>query len=239
MVLYVYAALVTVASLLGGRYWLRAVYGSAPRTVFLTWVVALPGSFLVNPYLKKPVGNLLGFPALLDSERALDQIVGVAGSNCLAPVFEESYKFLPVLVLFLLGRLRTRKGCLVAGLVSGFGFGLGEAWYLAGVVPHMPQFDPGHHFLYYSGFFFERSVVVLIHAMLTAIVADGLFQRTTWRRLADAMGLHYVLNSGAALYVLGYIGVNLAYLPIVLSMLWVFRRYKSIESSYMSETFPG
>jgi len=170
----------------------------------------------------------------MDSSSLTERVLGGLTATGLAPLVEEPWKFLLVAVCFLAGACRGRKEVLQLGLIAGFGYGVGEIWYLARVLPRTPQFEPGHPFWYYSGFMSERIAVAFVHALLTGIVADAIYQRRFVRGALIAMAYHYLLNIPAMLFQDGWVTGSLASVLILGMFIVIFRHFQRIEARFIA-----
>lgn len=234
MILTWYAAAATVFSTLIGAYWLRAVYGW-PRQRWWTAVLwTFPGAFIANPLIKAPIARGSGLLRLMDGDGLPGRIAGAVAANALAPLVEEPWKFLPVIVCFFAGACRERRETLQLALIAGFGYGVGEIWYLARVLPMTPQFEAGHPFWHYSGFMGERIATTFVHALLTAIVADALLRRRFIRGALTVMAYHYLLNVPALLFQEGWLPSVFASLGVLGMFIVIFRHFQRIETRFIA-----
>jgi uncharacterized membrane protein YhfC len=170
------------------------------------WLVlaGFPFSFIVNRLIKVPVITGLaawtGVPLKIGFDVPFWFII-VVWLN--APIFEEAIKLLPLLIPASRVFLRDTAQALWAGLALGFGFGLGEAAYLAYGIAQSPAYNtlPWYAF---TGFASERLIVTFGHGLLTSAAVLGLHYRRKRALFGylTAVGLHALINLGPILLAL-------------------------------------
>ena len=215
----------------GRRYWPLLLLG-------------LPLSFLINRLVKGPLIQAVvastGVSPALDSASPLWFALLILMT---APLFEELVKLLPFMLAVARRHLAQPWSGLWAGLALGMSFGLGEAAYIAYGIAQAPQYQsmPSHLF---TGYLFERLMVIFLHGFLTAIAASGL--ASNWgraiSRLLTAMGLHALANAGIVISHLGWISLAWVQVPLFLAILLsviYFERLRRRELAHMpSEDSP-
>jgi hypothetical protein len=170
------------------------------------WLIlaGLPLSLIVNHYIKTPVIASLATATQTPLRLAPEAPVWFLLAIWLnAPVFEEAIKVLPMVLPASRAFLGDASQALYAGLALGFGFGLGEAAYLAYGIAQSSEYSqlPWHMF---TGFAFERSVVTFAHGWITSIVVLGIHlgKRKTLLGYLTAVGFHALINLGPILLAL-------------------------------------
>lgn len=200
-------------------------------------LLGLPLSFLINRLVKGPLIQAVvastGVSPALDAASPLWFALFVLMT---APFFEELVKLLPLVLPVARRHLARPWSGLWAGLALGMSFGLGEAAYIAYGIAQAPQYQsmPSHLF---TGYLFERLMVIFLHGFLTAIAASGLASSWGWAmlRLLVAMGLHALANSGIVLNHLSWIPLAWVQAPLLLAILVAvlyFERLRRRELAY-------
>lgn len=226
-----------IATVVAAGIWVLpcTVLAGIHRRLALLTLLSLPFSALINLLVKTP------------ALKALSQAFGYQSSIgpppffwmcCLftAPLTEEAIKAVPCLIPPLRRLVRARGAAFWSGLFLGLGFGLGEIWYLAWSIAQMPEYA-GLAWWDYTGFLTERTLVTLIHGIMTAVVVTGIARgrRQGWIGFVSAMGLHAFTNLGAVLYQANQIPVNLAgawiFLPFTLLVLLFIHMYRQNQQA--------
>jgi uncharacterized membrane protein YhfC len=170
------------------------------------WLVlaGLPLSLIVNRLIKVPVitgiATWTGIPLKLGLEAPLWFIIAIWLA---APIFEEAIKVLPMVIPASRAFLHNSSQALWAGLALGFGFGLGEAAYLAHGIAQSPAYHTIPWYMF-TGFASERLIVTLGHGLLTAAAVLGLYygRKRALLGYLMAVGLHALINLGPILLAL-------------------------------------
>lgn len=201
---------------------------------YLYFIITFPLSALVNLSIKKQIGLTLYSLFHLDETPKLWPIWFLAIANLIAPLTEEAIKLLPVIFSKIRKSLQEKRQAFVYGMLLGTGFGIGEVWYLAyALTLSKPEVVSGP-FLSLIGFFSERIAAVLIHGLLTTIVLLG-FKRNFLKSYFVAVGFHYLVNVGPALYQKGVISLILVTIPVVISVILLFSYVFKIERQLRKE----
>src|SRR5579872_1516364 len=192
--LYVAAGLTSLFSLLViAGFILNGTPRANWRFLATVMAVHLPMSLIAFYWLRLPVKGWLA--GQLGPESALFAFL----DTCFAPLTEEPAKLW--LLLFPWFRLRLRQqNAPYVGLAIGLGFGISEAWMIAGLISEEPQIAgiPWYAFGTLNGFMTERFMVCVHHGVFTA-AALRLFHRAPLGGVLCAMGLHYLGNFPIAL----------------------------------------
>jgi hypothetical protein len=192
--LYVAAALTSFfALLIIGSFILKGTRRADWRFVATVMAVHLPMSIIAFHWLRLPVKGWLA--GQLEPESALFAFL----DTCFAPLTEEPAKLWLLLFPWFRARLRQQNAPYL-GLAIGLGFGISEAWMVAGLISGDPQIAgiPWYGFGTLNGFMTERFMVCIHHGVFTA-AALRLFHRAPLRGILCAMGLHYLGNFPIAL----------------------------------------
>lgn len=214
------AVIVTCLWLAVALYLLRRKAGGFfPYVWFILLGALLP--VVVNLYLKAPFIRWLAQAGQVPAGQGLagTPIWFLIALWLVSPVFEEAIKSAPGVFPPGSRLLDTPKKALWLGLSLGFGFGLGEVWYIAWSVA-VSGMTIGLPWTAFTGFAIERAMVVPGHAMMTAIAVLGFQRRGGWAiwGYLIAVGLHALLNSGAMLAQLGMIQMGWAELPLLVGL---------------------
>lgn len=168
-------------------FWRRS---TEDRRLLLVILIAnLPMSAMAFHGARRPIESWLA-SALQDHQGLLTCI-----RLCYAPLTEEPAKLL-VLVVPLVWRRVTRTNLVHVALAIGLGFGIGEAWMLAGLLSAKPEIAamPWYGL---QGFIMERTLVCMTHAAFTSMALLGLIQRRWGLGLcgiAAGMACHFATN---------------------------------------------
>ncbi|ADQ40265.1 hypothetical protein Calkr_0739 [Caldicellulosiruptor acetigenus I77R1B] len=160
--------------------------------------------------LSCPIVNLLVKAPLL---KILKEVFNIHGNTTLkAPIgyliififlpsiTEETIKILPSFFLKLYNV--DSKTLLRIAYILGFGFGIGEIWYIAYGISKNPSMA-GYPFFLFGGFATERFLCVIIHAGLTVVALTGLkkdIKSFSFLNLVFAILLHTAVNISAFTY---------------------------------------
>jgi len=107
------------------------------------------------------------------------------------------------------------------GMMSGFGFGVGEIWALALLVLLNQPELAWYPWFFYQGFIIERFEVVFVHGFLALVSYWGYWRLLPASYLA-AVGLHAVLNAPVFWLQLGLVSVQVVSLYVTLFSLGAF-----------------
>ena len=124
--------------------------------------------------LQLPMCALAFFLVRLPVKQAIEMVVDpaapayVVASTLYAPLTEEPAK-LWLLLLPWFRRMLTRQSAPRLGIATGLGFGIGEMWFIAGLVAQDPRIAalPWHEL---GGFINERLMVCFMHGVFTTTV---------------------------------------------------------------------
>ncbi len=200
----------------------------------------LPLSGLINLSIKKSIGLTLCRLLNLNEDITLWPLWFLFIANFISPLTEEAIKILPLIFSSVRNFLKDKKKALAFGQLFGFGFGIGEAWYLAILFTlQMPELAKGD-FWYLLGFFSERSMAIVSHGLLTTIVLIG-FKETLPKYYLIAVLFHYLMNLGPALYQKRLISAVIAYIPLIITFLvlfiYVFKIEKQLRKEFPSQIY--
>jgi len=154
---------------------------------------------------------------------------------------EEAAKLLQLTLPGVRAGLSTRESFLRTGMAAGFGFGLGEAWYVAWGISRTAVYS-SLPFNGLTGYISERLMMTFAHAVLTALAVTGFSGRSSTRSPAgsptafsaasgyiQAVGIHALINLGPLAYGLGLIGApvrSLLTLTSIAALIVVFDRVR-------------
>jgi hypothetical protein len=108
-----------------------------------------------------------------------------------APLTEEPAKWISLIPLFLLARIKNDNKAVWA-ICLGIGFGIGEIFFLAQTIAINPQ-NAGLPWYYSSGFIMERLMVSFIHSAFYMIAIEAIINHKYWLVLL-APFFHWLLN---------------------------------------------
>lgn len=211
-------------------------------------LMGIPLSALVNILVKGPlavwVGDQSGYGIAFAIGVPLWLLLFYA---FLAPVTEEAIKVTPLLLPPLRRLIDSKIAALWAGFALGIGFGLGEVLYLGYSYSQVPDYAtiPWYAF---TGFLIERMLAVFAHGVLTSIFVAGMSHGVKWGLIAYlvSVGLHFILNLGAALLPMGLIDVATVWMLLIATVMVfavifeVLRRYLGRKPAALpnTELFP-
>ncbi len=189
----------------------------------------------VNLLIKKPLLGAALTALNFKSEPQFWQLWFLGVSLFLAPITEEAIKILPMISKAMRRHLLPEWRAYGTGFALGFGFGIGEIWYLAwGFTQKMPELANGPLFQLF-GFLGERFLASFVHAFLTAIVVSGMTKKKGWQAYAVAVALHAFVNVGPALFQAKIISPVLVSIPMTFSILtlilYAFRTERNTRRS--------
>ena len=138
---------------------------------FITLILGLPLSYLVNEYVKLPLFIETGLRSkqLAGSLTFIDSIIWViiVGST------EEIIKIIVFLICVFFDKDLNYKNKIGLGWAVGIGFGIGEMLYLGYSLVFDPSY-PSDVFLWLQGFCVERFFVTFAHAFFVLVVLKEL-----------------------------------------------------------------
>lgn len=115
----------------------------------------------------------------------------------------------------------TQRRLRATGMMSGFGFGVGEIWALALLVLLYQPELAWYPWFWYQGFIIERFEVVFVHGFLALVSYWGYWRLLPASYLA-AVGLHAVLNAPVIWLGLGLVSAAAVSLYVTLFSLGAF-----------------
>ena len=186
--LYIAAIITSALSLMfiGGLLFLRAPKEQRP---ILGWLllVMLPMNAIAFYLVRMPVDGWLC--SVLAKQAGVHQFI----RTFYAPITEEAAKLWPLLIPFFYRRMKSVPIYRVA-LAVGLGFGIGEAWTVAGLVSKSPEMAEYPWYLL-GGYMSERMMVCVMHSAFTASALVLMFQRKrVFLGLLACMLLHFLGN---------------------------------------------
>lgn len=155
------------------------------RLIWLTFLFALPLQPLAFYCVRLPLDHWL--VAWLGSGSSSYQWL----TSLYAPLTEEPAKLLLLLVPAIYRDIRVENFIRYAFAI-GFGFAIGEMWFIAERITHVPQLVtlPFHQF---GGYACERLMTCVFHSAFVAVVLWGLRRRFVLG-FTGAMALHWLGN---------------------------------------------
>jgi hypothetical protein len=192
--------------------------------VWLAFLIQLPMSLLLNLTVKSWLSNAiagLAWPLLPTLGLLL----------LVAPFTEEAAKLAGLPVALRASPFRkdatlalgsgTRRRLQATGMMSGFGFGVGEIWALVALILLYQPWHGVYPWFFYQGFIIERFEVVIAHGFL-ALVAYWGYPRLLPASYFVAVGLHAALNAPIVLFNLGLVDAMAVFLYVALFSLGAF-----------------
>lgn len=166
-----------------GVLWLSA-QASDRRVLAIAFLVALPLQPLAFYFLRLPIDGMVRAGFGLGT-------VWIVASQFYAPLTEEPAKWL-VLAVPAVRRALTPRNAVPLALAIGFGFAIGEIWFLANALaPNTPDLP----FWMFNGFMIERLEGCFLHATFVALpVASIALGRSFWPGAVTGMALHFITN---------------------------------------------
>lgn len=156
------------------------------KFLLLLFLLELPLAFAAFYLLRMPILDQL-FRLIFGTGT---EIYGFM-RNFYAPLTEEPFKLLPLLIPFIYNKI-SKENFVMAAMAIGLGFGVGEAWLVGGFISQNSQYA-GMPCYYFTGFINERFMVCIMHAGMTAFALNRPWGRLIWGILG-AMGLHFIGN---------------------------------------------
>jgi len=232
-------AVITLAASAG--LWGGLVYFLSGRRSAYLWLIlsGLPLSALVNLCVKKPLGlTVSAWAGIPPPWGPTSPVWFLTFLLLLSPVFEEPVKLLPLLFPSARRTLSGKGAALWAGMALGIGYGLGEATYLAYGIARNPHFARMAWYLF-TGYFGERLIVCFLHGVMTAVAVSGIRRGLGPGVLGvlAAMGLHGLINIGAALYQFKVIPLAATQLPFIASLILLVIIFEGLRRTASRE--PG
>jgi uncharacterized membrane protein YhfC len=198
--------------------------------LIICFLVSLPMSPAANLALKQPVLGWLQRVLAVSRDVATWPLwFGLLGLLVVA-VTEETVKVLALLVPRLRNLSRTQRGAALICLAVGFGFGFGEALFLAWqIYMHRPDLA-ALPFYKLSGFIGERTAVMLLHS---AFLVFPLSQLSAGRfrfifGVITAILAHALVDLPAGLYqmkVIGFYATGIFVAVPFIALIWFLLRF--------------
>jgi RsiW-degrading membrane proteinase PrsW (M82 family) len=223
-----------------GAVWVAAYMPSLLKDRWL-WLVAIVSAFVTwtcIAFIQVPLQLLSGQALLLFWDQNTLQSAAVFSgipSTLLSGLVQEGSKLLPIVIFWLINKKRLDPITgLIAGAMSGAGFGVFEATWI-----HNTIFNSGWtlHSLTVNGpialvGFWERFFTVGFHTSVSALAGYGLASGKGWQFYLLASLLHGVINYGAVLYQLKIFNVvsveiYVAAIAILVSAAALWLRWRS------------
>jgi hypothetical protein len=123
-----------------------------------------------------------------------------------APIFEEPFKLLPLLIPVFYRNINKENFVKIA-LALGLGFGIGEIWFLAHSVAVSQPAVANLPWYQLTGFLNERAMVCFMHGAFTSVTLYTLSKSKSWVGILGSMTLHYFGNF--PIYLMGINFLNL------------------------------
>ncbi len=225
---YIWSGIATIFSLLLFYLWIGKETLRKIKDLYLCIIFTLPLSPLVNLAIKKNIGLALFSIFNLSEDSKSWPLWFIFVANIVSPVTEEAIKLLGILNSEVRRRLHNKKDAFTNGLILGSTFGIGEAWFLAYVLNLTQPEITNKSFIVLIGFGGERLLAIFGHAFMTAIVLTG-FNVNPIKYYFLAVGFHYFVNIGAALYQTSHLSLEIAYIIISLALILLIRYIWRIE----------
>lgn len=174
-----------VSILLWGSYVFLRKKNKRASWLWILFLLELPASYLALEYVRLPLDSWIR--SFIDTKNLYIFI-----TLWYAPVTEELVKLWPLLIPFLLAKIKPEYA-VRAGMALGLGFGVGEIWMLAHKLSGTPAIA-GYEWWQLNGFIGERLIVTLIHAGMTAWAVVWITRKRPFKGIAGAMVMHFFLN---------------------------------------------
>ena len=208
--IYVTAMMVTLIVLF--IVYLVARWGNLDvNKVFIAIIAGLPLSAVVNLAIKKPVILYIIKVFTLENNIGTLPTHVIILSLLVVGFSEEAIKMAPALLPSISKMLFKSNYYKIAfSWFIGIGFGLGEAYYIAYAISLNPAYS-GYPYYFFTGYMNERTIVCLIHGILTVLALYG------WPSSKKIIGtytlasiVHSVIDIPATLYQTRVIDVAMA-----------------------------
>lgn len=185
--IYVAAIIATALALgiEGGVIWWRSKRPDRPL-LLIAFAAALPMCALMFYLVRMPINDWL--VGIMGKENSLYRFL----TTFYAPLTEEPAKLWPLLIPWFRRRI-TKENAVIVAAALGLGFGVGEMWFLAEKISHVPKIAalPWYQL---TGFINERFMVCIMHGAFTAAALKGLRSGRAAMGFAGAGLLHYFGN---------------------------------------------
>ncbi|MEW6687432.1 MAG: PrsW family glutamic-type intramembrane protease [Candidatus Edwardsbacteria bacterium] len=228
MGIYLSAGIATVLSIVLSGY-LISLWDKSFKKYLLLVFLLLPFSPFVNILVKKPLTLML--ERLFQISEKAKPWWFLLIDLFIAPITEELFKVLPIIVFPLRQWVRDYRSVLCIGLAVGLGFGLGEMWLIAWRI-HIAKPEIANLAFYkLGGFIGERALCCFVHGILTSLVLKGLLGsfKDILSGYLKAVSLHALLNTSALLYqekILPVGGTLFIAVPMILIMLHILLKFE-------------
>ena len=204
---YLAAFYATIFGILGLFFW-KYNWIKSNEILLLSLIFSLPLSAIVNIFVKKPIFHfLLRFFNINGELNDLSSLPlwFVFIASIIGPICEEAIKLFPVIIMMGTFSISSGLGVYLLGILSGVGFGIGEAWYVGYSLLKSPRYTEyatgfGNFLGLLLGFGGERLLAIFIHWMLTATVAYGIIIKEPIKYFIIAVILHFLINVPAVMY---------------------------------------
>ena len=218
--IYLTAVLTTgIASAIFGPLIHKLKMPANERLVWLAAGIALPLQPLAFYLIRVPIDHWL---------------VGQLGSTSLtyqwltsfyAPLTEEPAKLVPLLIPAIRRDISAANFVRYA-LAIGVGFGIGEMWFIAERITHLPAFN-GMPFYQFGGYVGERLMVCLFHGAFVSVALWRLGRRFALG-VAGAATLHWLGNFPLLLMAWNVGGLGTTFWTVVIQFWLVFYVFGSV-----------
>ncbi|MEN3368226.1 MAG: hypothetical protein V7609_369 [Verrucomicrobiota bacterium] len=210
--IYLAAILTTgIAAAIFGPLIHRLKMPAQARLVWLAAIVALPLQPLAFFLVRVPLDHWI--VAQLGSTSMAYQWV----TSFYAPLTEEPAKLIPLLIPAIRRDISPANFVRYA-LAIGVGFGIGEMWFIAERITHLPAFN-GIPFYMFGGYVGERLMVCLFHSAFVSVVLWRLGRRLALG-FAGAATLHWLGNFPILLMAWNVGGLGKTFWTVVIQ-LWL------------------
>jgi len=208
-------------------YWMWRL-SKSDLVVWLAFLIQLPMSLLLNLTVKSWLSNAINRFAY---DFALPLLTTLVLLLFVAPLAEEAVKLAGLIFGLRPSPFRkdaemakdrgTTRRLRATGMMSGFGFGVGEIWALALLVLLYQPELASYPWFFYQGFIIERFEVVFAHGFLALVSYRGYWRLLPASYLA-AVGLHATLNAPVIWLGLGLVSTAAVSLYVTLFSLGAF-----------------
>lgn len=235
---YISALFSTIISFLVFYYQWGRDYEMVRNKIFIyTLLIASLLSLIVNVFVKRPIFLQIFKIFNINENISLWPLWFLPFALIIGAFAEEGIKVLLILLQrsFINGKIEIY----FLGLLVGFGFGVGEIWYLANkFVKSNPQYNYGINnlFLLLLGFGAERLLAVFFHTTLSGIIGNGFRINKSIKYFVLAVLLHSLVNFPAGLYQMGKIPLIIAGVLVLTIICWImFEIFIEIDEVYVKE----
>lgn len=210
------ATLISIIPIILIQFWLKFNW----KYYIIPLLIMLPGSAIINLGLKDWI--FLGLSQWSPNNNYVLFLVYFPIWVLIVGITEELFKIIPIAIPRFKEEMKSSELTKVQiGWSLGIGFGIGEIWYLAFLIALDPNFEGIRWFLF-TGFLFERVLVVILHAGMTILTLYGFNKKKLWLTIILGIISHGIIDyiAVASLYLneiyILFIIISIISIPLII-----------------------